>query len=252
MHCSRCGQPGHRVVTCPLDDGDLAAARVQDIAAACGRLGLAPAAPLPVIPARTVEPEPPPMLPTWDREDLDAIAAMVPDQPAPPPAAAPPPPPAAPAPIPNVSEIADRPRAATIRSPYRLTMLERRAGEELQAPDDVEFPGTREECLKDPGRPCPWVRCKAHLYLDVNEENGAIKLNFPHLEVWEMVETCSNDVADRGPHTLEQVGALVNLTRERVRQIENRAGQNRQAQKIAKEIEFTDHDNESPMASAIV
>ena len=61
-------------------------------------------------------------------------------------------------------------------------------------------------------RPCPFVSCSHHLYLDVNPETGAIKLNFPHLEVWEMAETCSLDVADRGGITLEEVGAILNLT----------------------------------------
>ena len=71
-------------------------------------------------------------------------------------------------------------------------------------------------------RPCPFVSCSHHLYLDVNPESGAIKLNFPHLEVWEMAETCSLDVADRGGITLEEVGAILNLTRERIRQVEVR------------------------------
>ena len=71
-------------------------------------------------------------------------------------------------------------------------------------------------------RPCPFVSCAHHLYLDVNPESGAIKLNFPHLDVWEMAETCSLDVADRGGITLEEVGAILNLTRERIRQVEVR------------------------------
>jgi Sigma-70, region 4 len=36
-----------------------------------------------------------------------------------------------------------------------------------------------------------------------------------------MEETCSLDVADRGGETLEAVGAYLNITRERVRQLEN-------------------------------
>ena len=71
-------------------------------------------------------------------------------------------------------------------------------------------------------RPCPYVSCKHHLYLDVNPETGSIKLNFPDLEVWEMAETCSLDVADRGGITLEEVGEILNLTRERIRQVEVR------------------------------
>ena len=35
-----------------------------------------------------------------------------------------------------------------------------------------------------------------------------------------MSETCALDVADRGGITLEEVGELVNLTRERIRQVE--------------------------------
>ena len=54
---------------------------------------------------------------------------------------------------------------------------------------------TRAECAEGP-RPCPYVSCKHHLYLDVNPETGSIKLNFPDLEVDEMAETCSLDVAD--------------------------------------------------------
>src|SRR6202007_584004 len=42
----------------------------------------------------------------------------------------------------------------------------------------------------------------------------------PDLEVWEMNETCALDVADRGGTTLEEVGAIMNLTRERIRQVE--------------------------------
>jgi hypothetical protein len=56
--------------------------------------------------------------------------------------------------------------------------------------------------------------------LDVSARTGAIKLNFPDLEVWEMNETCALDIADRGGATLEEVGAIMNLTRERIRQVE--------------------------------
>ena len=71
-------------------------------------------------------------------------------------------------------------------------------------------------------RPCPWVSCKHHLYLDVNPETGSIKINFPDLESWELAETCALDVAERGGITLEEVGEIMNLTRERIRQVEVR------------------------------
>ena len=49
---------------------------------------------------------------------------------------------------------------------------------------------------------------------------GSIKINFPDVEVWEMTDTCALDIADRGGITLEEVGEIMNLTRERVRQLE--------------------------------
>jgi DNA-binding CsgD family transcriptional regulator len=112
-----------------------------------------------------------------------------------------------------------RVRSKTIAA-RRLSRDERVQAEAMSYPDDIDRPRTREACESMP-RPCPFVSCSHHLYLDVNRE-GAIKLNFPHLEVWEMPETCSLDVADRGGITLEEVGAILNLTRERVRQIETR------------------------------
>jgi hypothetical protein len=111
-------------------------------------------------------------------------------------------------------------RSKTI-APKRLTRDEKRLAQELVYPEEVQRPRTRAEC-QQMERPCPFVSCEHHLYLDVNPDSGAIKLNFPHLEVWEMPETCSLDVADRGGITLEEVGAILNLTRERIRQVEVR------------------------------
>src|SRR5690606_11352034 len=78
------------------------------------------------------------------------------------------------------------------------------------------------ECVDGP-RPCPYISCKHHLYVDVSPRTGAIKLNFPDLEVWELAESCALDIADRGGTTLEDVGAIMNLTRERIRQVEVKA-----------------------------
>ena len=117
----------------------------------------------------------------------------------------------------------DRPRSRTIAM-KRLTKEEIRTGAELLAFMDYQRPQTRGECERNCGgvRPCPFVSCKHHLYLDVNPETGSIKINFPHLEVWEMEETCALDVAGRGGITLEEVGEIMNLTRERIRQVEVR------------------------------
>lgn len=68
-------------------------------------------------------------------------------------------------------------------------------------------------------RPCVFVGCTKHLYLEVTEAGG-LKINFPGVDPLDLVETCSVDRGERGAITLEEVGALTNLTRERVRQIE--------------------------------
>ncbi|MEZ4446550.1 MAG: sigma factor-like helix-turn-helix DNA-binding protein [Polyangiaceae bacterium] len=112
-------------------------------------------------------------------------------------------------------------RARTI-SVKRMTKRELELGRLLYPETDYWKPRTREACTGSE-RPCPFVSCKHHLYLDVSPRTGAIKLNFPDLEVWEMKETCALDVADRGGTTLEDVGAIMNLTRERIRQVEVRA-----------------------------
>lgn len=89
---------------------------------------------------------------------------------------------------------------------------------------ELPRPQTRADCL--PGgcnetRPCPYVGCKYHLYLEVSKETGSVQVNFPGMEPWELSESCALDVVDREHGvTLEKVGELLRRTRERVRQIE--------------------------------
>jgi hypothetical protein len=113
-----------------------------------------------------------------------------------------------------------RPRSKTIAM-KRLTREELRVGAAMYPPVDIPRPTTRAECREEM-RPCPWVACKHHLYLDINPETGSIKINFPDLEPWELQNTCALDVAERGGITLEEVGEIMNLTRERIRQVEVR------------------------------
>jgi hypothetical protein len=113
-----------------------------------------------------------------------------------------------------------RPRGRTI-APRRLTRTELRSITRQLPALINDRPRTRAEC-QEQARPCPWVACKHHLYLDVNPRTGSIKLNFPHLEPWELQHTCALDVAEDGGHTLEEVGDITNLTRERIRQLELR------------------------------
>ncbi len=133
-----------------------------------------------------------------------------------------------PEPAPPVAPISREQRRSRRKRGLRARTIDvkRMAKRELELgralyPEDTraERPKTRGECVGG-ARPCPFVSCKHHLALDVSVETGAIKLNTPDLEVWEMAETCALDVADRGGETLEHVGAILNITRERVRQVE--------------------------------
>ena len=87
---------------------------------------------------------------------------------------------------------------------------------------DAERPRTRADCIDGP-RPCPWVSCRHNLFLDVDVTS--IKYNFGDREPEEMPAdgSCALDIADRGAHTLDEVGTLSNITRERARQIEVKA-----------------------------
>lgn len=69
------------------------------------------------------------------------------------------------------------------------------------------LPATRGDCLFGL-RPCPWLRCRHHIWTAVSR-----KRSLPN-------HSCSLDVADEGAHTLDALGELLGLTRERMRQIE--------------------------------
>lgn len=105
-------------------------------------------------------------------------------------------------------------------------------------------PRTRGEC-ENTARPCPYVTCRHHLLIDVSEQ-GNILLNegdpcrrmgsravsraapesFDQRALRRLAElphTCSLDVADEGPHTLEQVGEFMGVRKERAYRVEERA-----------------------------
>ncbi len=94
----------------------------------------------------------------------------------------------------------------TTESVKRLTKRELHIGALLYPDERPGLPATRGDCAGT-CRPCPLVSCKWHLYIDVSPRTGASAL----------------DVADRAGTTLEDVGAIMNLTRERIRQVEVKA-----------------------------
>jgi hypothetical protein len=97
-------------------------------------------------------------------------------------------------------------------------------------------PATRGDCAASRGvgpdgdpLPCPWVSCRHHLAVEVTRA-GTLQVIAPwsaddpmELDLDAMAATCALDVADVADESglgQEQVGVLLNLTRERVRQIE--------------------------------
>jgi len=91
------------------------------------------------------------------------------------------------------------------------------ADEMMQGLEDIQRPKTRGDCVNGV-RPCPFVSCRYHLALDVHHET--IKYNFPRTDIADMKHTCSLDIADHRGTTLEEVAEVLNITRERVRQLE--------------------------------
>lgn len=171
------------------------------------------------------------------RLELDKVVARPPAPPRPPPrppkvvapkVVAPPPPASPPRPPPpplpelgraetlSVKVMARQARALS-REPKPVDAL---AAEEL-APLPPR-PRTRGECCDGP-RPCGFVGCRHHLYLDVNPATGSIKINYPGVGPEQLPESCSLDVADQGGVILDKVGQLMNVTRERARQMEVKA-----------------------------
>jgi Sigma-70, region 4 len=79
-------------------------------------------------------------------------------------------------------------------------------------------PMTRADCANLP-RPCPFVGCRHNLYLQPHGHD--MKITAPHRYPWNVPpgQSCALDCADSGGMTLEQIGSVLNCTRERVRQI---------------------------------
>jgi len=130
-----------------------------------------------------------------------------------------------------------KPRKTTINM-LRFSKATLLAEKELYPEDNSHLrPKTRGECIDGP-RPCPWVGCRHHLYLDAESGRrpGNITITFPDTEPEDMEHSCSLDIADEGPHNLQQVGNVTNVTRERVRQIEVVAKKNVKRLQVIQDI----------------
>jgi hypothetical protein len=143
----------------------------------------------------------------------------------------------------QIISIEDLRRARTVTP--RNDVLTDDAGAKLARPK------TRGDC-EDGCRPCPWISCKYNLYIDI-DRSGGLRINFPELAPNEMTESCALDLADRGAITLEEVGAVMNFTRERARQLETAGLRGIKAVSFRRSIDFEDppEDTRSPLAAII-
>lgn len=104
----------------------------------------------------------------------------------------------------------DEARTEAGEEPAEEVALDEDAGEPLHLPmlrPEGPPPRTRGDCLAggpNEVRPCGWITCKWYIHRVMS---GA-------------KHSCVLDVADQGGVTLEEVGDIMGITRERVRQIE--------------------------------
>jgi hypothetical protein len=106
-------------------------------------------------------------------------------------------------------------------------------GRLLSPANDDERPRTVADCerlgLGTPANPCAYLGCRYSLLGGVNER-GSMTITAPYTIDpidglpqfdWDRItETCVLRVAERGGETLEEVGVLLGVVRERARQIE--------------------------------
>lgn len=79
---------------------------------------------------------------------------------------------------------------------------------------DDERPTCRSQCVDGP-RPCPWVSCRYNLAIDIIK--GRVRVN------GSCYDSCALDVADRGPHSLAEIGEIMGVSKARIGQIEQAA-----------------------------
>lgn len=136
--------------------------------------------------------------------------------------------------VPRIMRDGDRPQSL---GSGRLTRWERKRlgdDEEILKDEGVKFnylPPTLGDCAEGP---CPRYRCRHHTGIEVDSD--AFKNNFPGRDFDELKETCTLRVANQAekrkdsPALLEgavmscdEVGEILNLSPERIRQVEGEA-----------------------------
>lgn len=112
--------------------------------------------------------------------------------------------------------MSERPRRHLTIGTRRLLEEYKRTGPCVDYPAGIQRPATRADC--EPGglneaRPCPWVSCRYHLYLDALP-NGSLRINNADVgpeELERMRATCALDVASEGEHTEEVTAEFAGL-----------------------------------------
>jgi len=122
---------------------------------------------------------------------------------------------------PSVSVRGDHVMGRRSSKSFSLPVLRNQVREDRgKHPIDHQRPKTRGDCEHGP-RPCPYVGCKHHLYLDVLP-SGKLRINFPGVEPTDLAHSCALD-----PQMFHlsptEVGRVMNVTKEAVEQIETRA-----------------------------
>jgi hypothetical protein len=116
-----------------------------------------------------------------------------------------------------------RAKTLNLRKQSRRRQQEARTDDMFHVALDALRPRHREDCLTgdNAARPCPWVGCRHHMALSVDEESGNIKETFPHLEILSnpegaglrvlegLVGTCVLDICDKVDGGIGGIGGLL-------------------------------------------
>ena len=115
----------------------------------------------------------------------------------------------------------------------------------------VSPPKVYGDCKNHP-EPCPWIRCRYHMIWD-RWQQIKLKGNAEIAQILSsMPVTCCLDYAKRD-HSLEEVGKVLGITKERVRQIQDKALRkiNRVKRKRDELIDFIDFENDRKTDNSI-